>query len=244
MKGMTGFLVVGMLLCGTSLSAQEAPPLEREEPAPEEEKELTPQETMKLLHEIEDLMDLSEELLYNSSLGKALETSEELKKKIEELLREDREKPPPSSDGGTPQENPGENPQEETLRKVEKLMGKAQEKQGGTIERIRELIRRAKQAQQSMPGPPKHQQQEKKEQQQPRQQNQSNNPATQPYDPNRNELPSRFRSKADQTDSWGHLPPSVREAMLHGRDDIDDYPPEFRERLKEYMEKLADPDNR
>ena len=32
--------------------------------------------------------------------------------------------------------------------------------------------------------------------------------------------------------------------MLHGKADIDDYPAEYQEALKEYMERLADPDKR
>ncbi len=31
--------------------------------------------------------------------------------------------------------------------------------------------------------------------------------------------------------------------MLHGRRDVDDYPAEFQQMLKEYMEKLSNGDN-
>jgi hypothetical protein len=60
-----------------------------------------------------------------------------------------------------------------------------------------------------------------------------------PYDPNRNDPPSKFRSQGDRSGAWGNLPDRVREAMLHGKRDVDEYPAEYQQILKEYMEKLA-----
>ena len=72
-------------------------------------------------------------------------------------------------------------------------------------------------------------------------QNQPSSPAPAPYDPNRTGDPvNKFRSQGDRTGRWGDLPPRIREAMLSGKRDLDQYPPEFREVLKEYMRKLAE----
>ena len=49
-----------------------------------------------------------------------------------------------------------------------------------------------------------------------------------------------FRSKGDRTGRWGDLPPRVREAMQSGKRDLDEYPAEYREVLKEYMKRLAE----
>lgn len=51
---------------------------------------------------------------------------------------------------------------------------------------------------------------------------------------------NKFRSRGDRTGQWGNLPPRIREAILHGTRDLDEYPPEYREALKEYMKKLAE----
>jgi hypothetical protein len=64
-------------------------------------------------------------------------------------------------------------------------------------------------------------------------------PAPAPYDPGRLGDPvNRFRSKGDRTGRWGDLPPRLREAMLSGKRDLDDFPPEFQELLREYFKEL------
>lgn len=60
-----------------------------------------------------------------------------------------------------------------------------------------------------------------------------------PYDPNRRDPMHKFRSRGDRTGRWGDLPARIREAMLSGRRDLDDYPAEFQQILKEYMDALA-----
>jgi hypothetical protein len=69
---------------------------------------------------------------------------------------------------------------------------------------------------------------------------QPSSPATSPYDPGRNSDPiNKFRSRGDRTGRWGDLPPRLREAMLSGKRDLDDYPAEYRELLKEYFKSLS-----
>ncbi|HXX93812.1 MAG TPA: hypothetical protein VEN81_09270, partial [Planctomycetota bacterium] len=89
-------------------------------------------------------------------------------------------------------------------------------------------------------GPPKPGQQPRQPQQQQAQRpQQPSNPATAPYDPNRQGDPiNKFRSKADRTARWGDLPARLREPILNGKRDLDDYPPEFQQLLKEYFEKM------
>jgi len=51
-----------------------------------------------------------------------------------------------------------------------------------------------------------------------------------------------FRSKADRTGRWGDLPARLREPILNGKRQLDDYPPEFQELLKEYFKGLTGDD--
>jgi hypothetical protein len=67
---------------------------------------------------------------------------------------------------------------------------------------------------------------------------QPSNPATSPYDPNRNDPANVFRSKGDRSGRWGDLPPRIREAMFSGKRDLDDFPPEYQQLLKEYFQGL------
>jgi hypothetical protein len=65
---------------------------------------------------------------------------------------------------------------------------------------------------------------------------QPGSPAQKPYNPNRNEEPSKFKSVATKSGSWGQLPPEVRRAMLAASKE--DVPPEFQELWKKYFESL------
>jgi hypothetical protein len=197
-------------------------------PAPQEEPELTVEEAMKILREVSKLMESAEELLADSSRGKALESEKQTLERIDKLLKSD----PPK--GGA------ESAQQKILEKIEKLMKKSEQSQGQGSEKLGEVIRRVKAAQQGQgqgqqpqpkpgqpqPGAPKPGQPE--------------NPATSPYDPNRRSDPiNKFRSKGDRTGRWGDLPPRLREAMLTGKRDLDEYPPEFQQFLKEYFKALS-----
>jgi len=197
-------------------------------PKPEaEEKDLSPEEALKILKECQGLMEEAEALLNDSARGKTLLTQEETARRIEELLKED-----PSL------------AQKSTLEKIERLMKKSQGSQGSTVEKLADVIRRVKAQQQGQgqgqpqPGPPQQMPQQMPDGQQP--QNQPSNPATAPYDPNRQGDPiNKFRSRGDRTGRWGDLPPRLREAMLSGKRDLDQFPPEYQQLLKEYFKVIS-----
>lgn len=227
--------LMGATLLGGAALAQEEPPKKpekpsdrfRPEPEPGEEKELTTEEAMQILRDCQKLMTQAEDLLNDSSRGKALETEKDLIEKIDKLLKEDSKENPAAS-------------QQKVLEKIQKLMKKSEKSQGDTVEKLADVIRRAKAQQgqgqgQPQPQPGRQQQSQSQRPQQP------GNPATAPYDPNRTGDPvNKFRSRGDRTGRWGDLPPRLREAMLSGKRDLDDYPPEFQQVLKEYMKKLAE----
>jgi hypothetical protein len=227
---MSKLLTASILLIGLAspLFAQEKPEKQDKPPAtPKEEAELSIEEAMKMLKEVGKLMETAEELLNDASRGKALESEEKILERIKELLKED------------PKENPAE-AQKKILEKIQKLMQGSEKKQGQSADKMGEVIRRVKAAQgqgQPQPGQPQ-QQQPKPGAMKP---DQPQNPADKPYDPNRNGDPiNKFRSKGDRTGRWGDLPARLREAMLSGKRQIDDFPAEYRQVLMEYMKKLAD----
>ncbi|HLY10888.1 MAG TPA: hypothetical protein VKW04_16420 [Planctomycetota bacterium] len=196
---------------------------------PKEEAELTIEEAMKMLKDCGKLMESAEELLNDASRGKALATEKELMERIDKLLKEDSK------------ENPAD-AQKKVLEKIQKLMQKSEKSQGDSADKLGEVIRRVKAAQGQGQGQP---QQGPPQQQQPKPQSmkpdQPQNPADKPYDPNRNGEPiNKFRSKGDRTGRWGDLPARLREAMLSGKRQSDDYPAEYQQVLKEYMKRLAD----
>jgi hypothetical protein len=102
-----------------------------EAPRPEEEADLTPEQAMAMLREVRTLMEKSEELLQNSSRGKALETEEELLRKIKDLLKDEEKSDPGAA-------------QKQILEKIERLMKRSEGHQKNAIERMADLIRRAK----------------------------------------------------------------------------------------------------
>jgi hypothetical protein len=102
---------------------KEAPP-GTEEP---QEDELTPAQAMELLEDAHRMMGKAEELLNDSSRGKALETEKAL---LERLQRELKDEP------GTLQKR--------ILEKVGKLVEKAEKKEKDAIEKLNEIIKRAK----------------------------------------------------------------------------------------------------
>lgn len=182
-----------------------------------EEKELTPEEAMRLLKEAQELMLRTEELLNDSSRGKALETEAELLRKLEELSKD----------------NP------KVLELIRRMIQKTEKKQEDTLKKLEDIIRRAKSSSSSSSSQqqqdPKNQKPKDGRQQKPKNGDQN---AQNPYDPNRTDPPSKFRSEADRTGHWGDLPARLREEILHGKRDIDQYPPEFQEMIKEYMREI------
>jgi hypothetical protein len=122
---------LGAALAGPAY-AQEGPPAPRKAPpAPEEDEELTPEKAMELLRETHQLMQLAEELLHGSAQGKALETEEALLARLKELLKED----PPAGAGDA---------QKKAIQKIERLIGKSEGSQQGALDRLAEIIRKAK----------------------------------------------------------------------------------------------------
>lgn len=103
---------------------KEAPP--PQEQAPEED-ELTPAQAMELLEDAHRMMGKAEELLNDSSRGKALETEKELLARLERELKDE----------------PGAL-QKRILEKVGKLVEKAEKKEKDAIEKINEIIKKAK----------------------------------------------------------------------------------------------------
>ena len=100
----------------------------QDKPAPKEDHEdLTPEKALEMLKEIQGLMVKSEDLLNDSSRGKAVETEDVILKRIHELLKDD----PAAS-------------QKKTLEKIAKLMEKSEGSQKDAIERMAEIIRKAK----------------------------------------------------------------------------------------------------
>jgi hypothetical protein len=207
------------------LATQNPPP-----PPAQEEKDLTPEEALKILKECGKLMEEAEALLNDSSRGKALGLEKETLERVNKLL-------------GAPPASP-EDEQKKVLEKIEKLMGKSGKAQGETVDKLGDVIRRVRSQQgqgqgdpqQGPPqqGPPQDQMQKPQSGQNPQ------NPATSPYDPNRNGDPiNKFRSRGDRTGRWGDLPARVREAMLSGKRDLDDFPPEYQQLLKEYFKSLS-----
>lgn len=211
-----------------ALLVQNPPPPPAPPPA-QEEKDLSPEEALKILKECNKLMEEAETLLNDSSRGKALGSEKETIERINKLL-------------GAPPASP-EDEQKKVLEKIEKLMGKSGKNQGETVDKLGDVIRRARAQGQGQGDPqqgPPQQGQPQDQMQKPQSSQNPQNPATSPYDPNRNGDPiNKFRSKGDRTGRWGDLPPRIREAMLSGKRDLDQYPPEYQQLLKEYFKSLS-----
>ena len=100
----------------------------QEKPAPKaDEEELSPEKAVQLLKEVQGLMTRSEDLLNDSARGKSVETEDAILKRINELLKDD-----PAAT------------QKKTLEKIARLMEKSEGSQKDAVERMAELIRKAK----------------------------------------------------------------------------------------------------
>jgi len=219
------------LWAGTALAQDPPKPDDKfrpEAPKKDEEEDLTPEQALQMLKEVNELQDLAAELLNATARGKALETEEALLLKLKGLLKDDEKK---DSETAT----------KKILEKIERLMGKSEGSQKDAADKMGEIIRRAKQSQgQGKPGEPKPGQPKPGQQSQPQRTQQPTNPATSPYDPGRNSDPiNKFRSKGDRSGRWGDLPARLREPILNGKRDLDDYPPEFQQLLKEYFKEVS-----
>ncbi len=114
------FLFVSTL----SALAQDAPPKPGEEP---EDDELTPAQAMEMLKEAHEMMGKAEELLADSSRGKALETEKELLEKLQKEFKDD-----PAL------------LQKQILEKIGKMVGRAEKRQKDVVDKLAEIIKKAK----------------------------------------------------------------------------------------------------
>ena len=101
-----------------------APPPQDQAP---EEDELTPAQAMELLEDAHRMMGKAEELLNDSSRGKAIETEKALLERLERELKDE----------------PGAL-QKRILEKVGKLVEKAEKKEKDAVEKLNEIIKKAK----------------------------------------------------------------------------------------------------
>ncbi len=109
-----------------------APPDDKFRPeTPDDDEDLTPEKALAMLKEVKGLMGKSEELLHDSARGKALATEAELVERLKELLREEQKADPGLL-------------QKQVLEKIQKLMQKSERSQGDAIEKMAEVIRKAK----------------------------------------------------------------------------------------------------
>ncbi len=92
-----------------------------------DDEELTPEKAIQLLKETRGLMEEAESLLNDSARGKALLAEKGVVERVDEALKGD----PAAA-------------QKSVLEKIEKLLGKSQGGQKGAIDKIDEVIRKAK----------------------------------------------------------------------------------------------------
>jgi len=214
----TGLTAALLLLSGAAFA-------ENQETPKAGETDLSPEQALVMLREVQELMARSEDLLNDSSRGRAVDTETDILKRVNELLKDD-----PSVS------------QKKALEKIEKLMEKSEGEQKGAVEQMADVIRRIKLAGGGCckkpgdePGPKPKPGQQSKPVPKP------GSPAPEPYDPGRTGEPiNKFRSRGERTGQWGELPARIREAMLSGKRLSDDYPAEYQQVLKEYMKRLAD----
>lgn len=117
--------VAGLALVAGTAWAQENPKPK------EEDEDLTPEKALALLKEAHGLMERTEELLNESARGKALATEAELVARLKKLLEEEVKEDPATV-------------QKQILQKIQRMMEKSEGKQKTTIEKINEIIRKAK----------------------------------------------------------------------------------------------------
>ena len=107
--------------------AQEEPKSDPKNEKDDDEDQLTPEQAMEMLKDIQGMMSKAEELLNDSSRGKALATEEDLIKKLEKEFKDD-----PTA------------LQKQILEKVKKLNERTEKKQKDAIDKLAELIKKAK----------------------------------------------------------------------------------------------------
>jgi len=102
-----------------------------EAPKKDDDEELTPEKAMQMLKEVRELQELAAELLNASAQGKALATERALIDKLKSLLKDEDKTNPEAA-------------QKKILEKIERLMGKSEGNQKDAVDKMGEIIRKAK----------------------------------------------------------------------------------------------------
>lgn len=229
-------LVSGLGLGGLTIRAEEKTnPEEKAKATDEKKKEMdddlddlnealkpepVPEETdvLAVLKQISEKMTDSADGLSKASIWKAIKEGEDAGKKIEEIIRM----------------------QKEALAQLDKSLQETKSKQKGAIDDITKLIKLARKmqsnsqsdgsAQQSNPEP-KPGQKNPGSQQKPNQ-----GPAQQPYESTTNP-PGSGRHTGGASEQWGNLPPKLRDAILLSKNE--EFTLEYQEWLQRYFKILA-----
>ncbi len=207
----------------------------------EEDAELTPEEILKRLQEARDLMFEAEELL--SKLGK--EGAPERMRRAGEKL----DPPKPPDDPSSPSGGGAGGAQSDAMKKLDDLLRGTEKAQQDTVERLNGLLQKLAQMEQQQQGQPQpggqRPQGPKPQPLNPDNDPQSNpgKPAEKPYDPpKRTPPPLTGPRSSDPAGAWGNLPPRLRDQILQGERDVERFPEEYRELLREYFKRLAEED--
>jgi len=112
----------------------------------------------------------------------------------------------------------------------ERSVEKAEKREKDAADKLDEVIKKARSSAARDRQSPQARKQPAGKNAQPR------NSATRSDDPKRADEPSKFKSVATKTGTWGRLPPEVRRAMLAASKE--EVPPEFQELWKRYFESL------
>ena len=199
----------------TALVLSMSPYLMQDRQEPEDD-ELTPAQAIELLKEAYEHMVKVEELLNDSSRGKALETEKELLAKLERDFKDI--------------------PAGEIMKRVQRVIEKAQKRQRDANAKLDEIIKKARSSSGKGGSEQTKGEEPKDSKGQPKSQKQAGSPADKAYDPNRTDDVSKFRSTADRTGSWGNLPPSARKAIMDAAKA--EIPSEFQDQWSDYSRRL------
>ena len=201
-----------------------------------EDAELTPEEILKRLQEARDLMFEAEELL--SKLGKE-GAPERMRRAADKLAP-----PKPPDDPSSPSGGGAQGAQSDGMKKLDALLRGTEKAQQETAERLNGLLQKLAQMEQQQGQPQPGGQRPQNPRPQPlNPDNQPNpgQPAEKPYDPpKRTPPPLTGPRSSDPAGAWGNLPPRLRDQILQGERDVERFPEEYRELLREYFKRLAE----
>jgi hypothetical protein len=205
---------------------KDAPTPRPQAPGRQGDEELTPERAMTLLREVRELQDRAAELLGASAEGKALETERALD---------------PRRKGVFEGRDTAEEAQTRILERIERLLGKSEGRQRDAAAKMAEILRRAKAGPELRPGGRSDRPREGCTEEGPPQAKPAPErpvPARKPGEPPGGAI-HRFESTGARSGAWGRLPARLREPVFFGKRDLDDYPAEFQELLKEYFREMT-----